>query len=242
MQKKNKIFHLFLGHHFDDNIETFLLRKIAGSNFEGLNCMQHVSIYKNIQIIRPFLSFSKKEILNFNKRFNLKYINDPSNYNIKYSRSIVRKYLYDNKNILNKIIKDFNLIRNNYFQYKKMIFQILNLVILEIKLKKIVLDIKKLLRLENELQIKLIDVAFKFLNKNKFNIRYKKIEDIIETIKSYADRVDVIRFEESHDYFEISVYVEVTSFSFVNSAKSKISSSLKSRMATTFTLMDEIPD
>ena len=48
--KKNKIFYLFLGHHFDDNIETFLLRKIAGSNIEGLNSMQMISIFNNIQI------------------------------------------------------------------------------------------------------------------------------------------------------------------------------------------------
>ena len=181
--KINKIFHVFLGHHFDDNIETFLLRKIAGSNFEGLNCMQHVSIYKNIQIIRPFLSFSKKEILSFNKKFNLKYINDPSNYSVKYSRSIVRKYLYDDKYIFNKVIKDFNLIRNNYFQYKKMVFQIFNLVAKEIRLNKIILDIKKLLRLEYELQVKLVDISFKFLNNNKFKVRYKKIEDIIKIIE-----------------------------------------------------------
>ena len=182
--QKNKIFHLFLGHHFNDNIETFLLRKIAGSNFEGLNCMQHVSIYKNIQIIRPFLSFSKKEILNFNKRFNLIYVNDPSNYNVKYTRSVVRKYLYENKSMFNKIIKDFNLIRNHYLQYKKMIFQILHLVILEIRLKKIVLDIKKLLKLEHELQVKLLDISIKFLNNNKLNVRYKKIEDIVKIIQN----------------------------------------------------------
>ena len=143
-----------------------------------------VSIYKNIQIIRPFLSFSKKEILNFNKRFNLKYVNDPSNYNVKYTRSVVRKYLYENKSMFNKIIKDFNLIRNHYLQYKKMIFQILHLVILEIRLKKIVLDIKKLLKLEHELQVKLLDISIKFLNNNKLNVRYKKIEDIVKIIQN----------------------------------------------------------
>ena len=36
---------------FDDNLETFLLRKVAGSNFEGLNCMQDKTAYNNIQII-----------------------------------------------------------------------------------------------------------------------------------------------------------------------------------------------
>jgi hypothetical protein len=48
------------------------------------------------------------------------------------------------------------------------------------------------------------------------------IEDIISTIKSYADRVDVIRFEESNDYFEISVYVEVESFSFIEKIRNKL--------------------
>ena len=47
--KKKQILHLFLGHHYEDNIETFLLRKIAGSNFEGLNCMQMKTIQDNIQ-------------------------------------------------------------------------------------------------------------------------------------------------------------------------------------------------
>ena len=58
--KKNNIFHLFIGHHHDDNIETFFLRKIAGSNFEGLNSIQEKTIYDCIQIIRPLLNFSKK--------------------------------------------------------------------------------------------------------------------------------------------------------------------------------------
>ena len=73
--KKNKIFHLFLGHHFDDNLETFILRKIAGSNFEGLNSIQFTTIFENIQVVRPFLFYRKKDILLFNKKkFDLPFI------------------------------------------------------------------------------------------------------------------------------------------------------------------------
>ena len=61
-----KFFHLFLGHHYDDNIETFLIRKLSGSNFEGLRGMQYKSINNSIQILRPLLSHTKKEILEFN--------------------------------------------------------------------------------------------------------------------------------------------------------------------------------
>ena len=43
--KRKKILHLFLGHHYDDNIETYLIRKINGSNFEGLGSMEEFSYF-----------------------------------------------------------------------------------------------------------------------------------------------------------------------------------------------------
>ena len=45
---KNKILHLFLGHHFDDNLETYLIRKINGSNLEGLGSMNKITYFNNI--------------------------------------------------------------------------------------------------------------------------------------------------------------------------------------------------
>ena len=51
--QKNHILHLFLAHHYDDNLETFLLRKIAGSNIEGLRSIQNKTIINKLQIIRP---------------------------------------------------------------------------------------------------------------------------------------------------------------------------------------------
>ena len=82
---KNGIFHLFIAHHFDDNIETFLLRKIAGSNFEGLNCMQKNILFNKVKIIRPLLSFTKKQLINYNKKMKLEYFEDPSNKDRKYT-------------------------------------------------------------------------------------------------------------------------------------------------------------
>ena len=59
--KKKQILHLFLAHHYDDNIETFLTRKVSGSNLEGLACMSNISYRNNIQVLRPLLNFSKKK-------------------------------------------------------------------------------------------------------------------------------------------------------------------------------------
>ena len=43
---KNNILHLFIAHHKDDNLETFLSRKIAGSDFYGLKSMSEFKISK----------------------------------------------------------------------------------------------------------------------------------------------------------------------------------------------------
>ena len=83
--KKNNILHLFVGHHRDDNLETFVNRKIAGSDFDGLKSIQHISTINNINIIRPLLGYSKKQILKYNNEKNIPFIHDPFNMNLKYT-------------------------------------------------------------------------------------------------------------------------------------------------------------
>ena len=104
---RKNILHLFLAHHYDDNIETFLIRKLSGSNFQGLRGMQYKSINNSIQILRPLLSHTKKEILEFNLKNKIFYLNDPSNLNIKYTRVAIRNFLNKNNIHHKKIKKDF---------------------------------------------------------------------------------------------------------------------------------------
>jgi len=97
---KNNILHLFIAHHKDDNLETFLNRKIAGSDFYGLRSMSEFSLYNKVCIIRPLLNFSKETLLDYNKKNKIEYINDPSNFNLEYTRPIIRNFLKksDHKN------------------------------------------------------------------------------------------------------------------------------------------------
>mgnify|MGYP006242401193 FL=1 len=87
---KNNILHLFIAHHKDDNLETFLNRKIAGSDFYGLKSMSELSFYNRVNIIRPLLNFSKEMLLDYNKKNKIEYINDPSNFNLDYTRPTIR--------------------------------------------------------------------------------------------------------------------------------------------------------
>jgi len=186
--KKNKIFHLFFGHHYDDNIETFMLRKIAGSNFEGLNCMQEKTIYNDVQIIRPLLKFTKKQILDYSKKMNLFYVNDPSNNDEKYSRVVVRNFIKKNPQYKKNIIQEFKLIRENYYDYKKMIFQIYNLINIEIHKNVIIFDSIKFLNLDQELQAKFTEITYKFFYPKKPFLRYQKV---IKTLDKLCETVNL---------------------------------------------------
>ena len=183
--KKNKIFHLFLGHHFDDNLETFVLRKIAGSNFEGLNSIQFITILETIRVVRPLLYYTKGEILSFNKKLNLPFINDPSNQNTKYSRIAVRLHLNLYSNRRKEIKKEFRLIRDNYHLYKTMLYQMLNLLILEAGFKRLILNAKVFFNLNSELKESIIIKSMKYVNNSNFQIRSKIIENLIVKISKF---------------------------------------------------------
>ena len=181
---RNSIFHLFIGHHFDDNLETYLLRKLAGSNFEGLRCMQQKVIIENIQILRPLLLFNKKNILEYNRNNNIHYIKDPSNENLKYSRIAVREFLFDRKKFNQQIKKEFNIIQNYFPKYKKMIFTIFNKISINISKNKILINDNCFNKYDLEIQIKIIEIIYKFLKPKKINLRYQKTLYLMELLNS----------------------------------------------------------
>ena len=181
---KNSIFHLFIAHHYDDNLETYLLRKLAGSNFEGLRCMQQKVTIKSIQILRPLLIFSKKNIIEYNKKNNIYYIDDPSNENLKYSRIAVRKFLFEKNKFNQQIKKEFYNVQNYFPKYKKMIFNIFNKISMDISKHRILVNGIFFNKYDLEIQIKIIEIIYKFLKPKKINLRYQKILTFIELLNN----------------------------------------------------------
>ena len=112
---ENNIKTLFLGHHADDIAETVSMRIINNSQLEGLCPIFELREIFNIKLFRPFLSFTKNQILQFNLKKKINFINDPSNANDKYLRSRVRKILNKEEKLKSNLIKASSLfckIRN----------------------------------------------------------------------------------------------------------------------------------
>ena len=104
--RKYNSHQLFLAHHGDDLIETILMKIIRGSNIEGYSGIKKISNVNDYQIIRPLLPYTKKDIIKYNKKHNIKYFTDSSNKDIHYTRNRYRKKILP---LLKKEDKDVHL-------------------------------------------------------------------------------------------------------------------------------------
>ena len=181
---KNNFLHLFIAHHKDDNLETFLNRKIAGSDFYGLKSMSEFSLYNKVCIIRPLLNFSKDALLNYNKKNKIEYINDPSNFNLDYTRPTIRNFLKkSDQKTIKEINKDFERILFYSPYFIQMIFEILLKNIVKIDSKKIIVGLDNMKNLNEINSENIIRRIYQFLFYGSNAPRSKKIRILINEIK-----------------------------------------------------------
>lgn len=84
--------YIALGHNFDDQIETFLIRLIRGASIPGLASIRNI----NKNYIRPILDINKRDILNYLNLNNVIYLQDSTNSEDLYLRNRIRKYIVPN--------------------------------------------------------------------------------------------------------------------------------------------------
>ena len=75
------------GHHCNDHTETILMNLSRKTGVIGLSGIPK----KNGRIIRPLLSFTKKELCDFVTRVGLPFIEDSTNFDISISRNFIRR-------------------------------------------------------------------------------------------------------------------------------------------------------
>ena len=98
---------VFLGHHSDDLKESYFLRKIQSSNVLGLSNVFNEK-YEKLNIHRPLVKYSKKQIKAYAGKNKLIWFEDRSNFELDYTRNKVRSYLSSNSKISQSIKKDMS--------------------------------------------------------------------------------------------------------------------------------------
>ena len=82
---------LVLGHHLDDQAETFLLRALRASGVDGLAAMRPWRRFGRGWMWRPLLDIPRADLLEHARAHGLRWIEDPSNASEAHDRNFLRR-------------------------------------------------------------------------------------------------------------------------------------------------------
>ena len=94
--KKRKLTTLYVGHHEDDQAETFLLRLARGSGLDGLSAMRALTRYphsdfRGLTLARPLLGTARADLRAYLTALGEDWIDDPMNDDPRFDRVRMRK-------------------------------------------------------------------------------------------------------------------------------------------------------
>jgi len=183
--KKNGIKTILTAHNLEDQVETFFIRLSRGSGLKGLSAMKFISKIDNqLSLCRPLLDVKKKFLSRISKIIFGTYIKDPSNKNIKFLRTKVRNLRKPLEDSGIKYEQIFKSIKNLSFSkatldgYLEKIFK--NLI--KRKNNQILINFNKYIKLNNDVKIAVINESIKKLKKNYYDIRSKKVDNLIKNL------------------------------------------------------------
>lgn len=175
---------LLTAHHFDDIIETYLMRKRRGGGVFSCSYSNNF-FYNSINIFRPLLDFNKFDLIKFLKTNNIAWIEDSSNQSDDYERNRIRKeifsYSFEKKSELQK-----EVIANNKLAVE-LNNDLLNILSESLKITKYgfaLLDLKKISNLSDELVIQIINYSLTVVGGKDQVPRFRGTKKILDKIRS----------------------------------------------------------
>ncbi|MCK4552430.1 MAG: tRNA lysidine(34) synthetase TilS, partial [Tenericutes bacterium] len=186
---------IVLAHNLNDNAETVLMRLTRGSSFEGYRGILPVSKYKDISIIRPILSVSREEIVDYQQKYAIKFNEDSSNSKSTYTRNRFRHTVLpflekENPKFLDKF-KQFS-------EYQTMSYELINNlsnIYLEKNLVEkdnaLYLDVPSVLVLDRIVQIEVIKKVINKKTDNTLELSYQNINDVLSLINNQKPHISI---------------------------------------------------
>ena len=223
LMKKYNGTYLMTAHHGDDLIETILMKIVRGSSLSGYSGFSKEVLKNGYKIVRPLISVTKDDIINYDKKHKLNFFIDKTNFDsfhtrnryrknvlpflkkedkkvhekfLKYSKTLQMYDEYINKEtakIIKDVVKDNKL---NIEKYKKLDEVIKNKIIYSMLEKKYSDD----LILINDKHVNIIN---NLINSSRPN-SYVYLPNNIKVVKSYNDLI-ITEITEAIDSYEIEI-------------------------------------
>lgn len=183
--KKYDAKYLMTAHHGDDLVETILMRLSRGSTLKGYSGFSKVVQYDGYQLIRPLVYYTKEELQNYDKRYNIPYVIDSSNEKETYTRNRYRKVILpflktEDPNVHLKYLKFSESLLESVAFIQKQVDKVLDKVY-----QKGVLQLDRYLQLDSLLQKQIIyNILEKFYQDDLILINDRHVHLIIDLIHS----------------------------------------------------------
>lgn len=161
--------YLVVAHHATDQIETVLLNLVRGTGISGLRGMKET----NGDIIRPFLHYSKEDILFYAEKNSVQWREDVSNQKNDYKRNLIR-------NEVLPLLKQLNpSLEQTFRQTTEKISDAESVFFTEIKaLKSQVIKEDKILITDQLLQFPKVNPALLFEVLKEYGFVYEQVKSL----------------------------------------------------------------
>lgn len=180
--KKLRIPLLLTAHHFDDMLETYLIRKSKKAS--SLALLPNITYFwDNIWIVRPLFDIKKNELIEYLLKNNINWFEDQSNQSDKYERNRIRKKLLTfDKAAKTDLLSEYNSsIEKAKFLNQTLIRSLAEVVsIYNYGFAKI--NIVKFNQLEEETKIYIINYVLTIISGKTIIPRYRNVIHIISSL------------------------------------------------------------
>ncbi|MDR0483811.1 MAG: tRNA lysidine(34) synthetase TilS [Alphaproteobacteria bacterium] len=175
--------YLFVAHHLDDQLETIMQRKDSGENLVGNSGMSAKVVYPETILLRPFLSYTKKQIINTIKNVTDTWIEDPSNQNEKYTRVKYRKKINflssEEKQLL---VQEYQKNAENRTDLENEVLEFLSQGILINKFGLIKLNLILLNKYRDNIKVLVLRKLLKFANGKNYEVKIEKVRVFLKQL------------------------------------------------------------
>ncbi|MBF8246962.1 MAG: tRNA lysidine(34) synthetase TilS [Rickettsia sp.] len=180
--KELSISNLFVGHHQDDYVENYIIRKDRKSSVLGLS-PNYINFINDIKILKPMFNLSKDQILAFLNQNKLEFFQDHSNFSDKYKRNRVRKKLLL-QNLKPQILKKLKRIENfsRSLSNKLIIFIAKSIKIFNSGFA--ILNLQQIKNISSELKIQLLIYVITMVSAKKHTPRYRNIQNLMHLLNT----------------------------------------------------------
>lgn len=193
---------IVLAHNANDNVETILMRLNRGSSFEGYRGILPRTYYKDIEIIRPLLSVSRLEIMNYKELHKVDFVSDSSNEEDSYTRNRYRHHILpflesENPKYLEKFEQFSSYQTKAYHLIETLSNSYLQKHVKEDK-DSLMIDITSFRDLEDILKMEVIKQIVNLQTDNAVELHHTNINDIIHLCLNDKSHVELHLDEKLH--------------------------------------------